>query len=209
MEKEQLLNEIENFKNCIDKYVTIFMQNYPTEETKKSTYAPENLLELAIEAQSILAIFGSHATKRFKYIGFFELFYFDNPVDWHAWKYKVIEKNIDFSGYASITFRIDAEIERMKVLLNKDLFQTYENLTTENYLVSKNKYFNQAPVLEENKKTDDALLPNIHINIIQNDENEKKALQSTVEEKELDSTHKKVSIFSNSMNIFSKFMGLL
>jgi len=212
MNDKDLLKEIDSFKDCINKYIKVFMENYPTEGTKKETFAPQSLFELAIEAQTTLAIFGTHATKRFEYIGFFELFYFDNPVDWHAWKYKVIKEDVDFSSYASISFRIEAEIERMRVLLEKDSFDNYQNLTIENYLISKNKYFKKdLPATKSSDTQDNSMMQNVNINIVQNDQNEKKAfidLFKEQKEKELDENNKKTSIISNIVNILSK-MGLL
>jgi len=118
------------------------MQDYPSELNNGlgSDFGTPELCELAIEAQACAISLGPKALQRLNFIGFDELYSFDNPVDMYNWRMKVRNDKIEHATYASIAIRIDAEIKRLDCISQLGGEEAYDELEVGFLLVSKARY---------------------------------------------------------------------
>ena len=71
---------------------------------------------------------GPTAKARMNFIGFQQLFAFNNEVDWYNWKIWINQNQIDYTQYLSISVRIELELNRMRVFLQEDAWESYCSL---------------------------------------------------------------------------------
>ena len=208
---DDLLKIVADLKAAIDDYFKLFLENYPLLVQENNTFGCAELYKVAIKAQCLACMLGEKAKKRLNYIGFSELFSFDNPVDWSNWKSGIVEKQIDHTIYASIAIRIDAELERIMFFLENGNWDAYNNFSCTEFLVSKTKYevffateLKNSP-LAQDKLEKNISTPEEHIsiqNINVSLETEKEAINN------LDKMHKKSSTISNIVNVVSKIISM-
>lgn len=200
---------VEDLKNTIDAYLKLFLEHYPLLVQEDTPFCPYELHKLAIKAQCQLSMLGQKAKNRLSYIGFNELFPFDNPVDWYNWKKMIKEKNIDHTIYASISIRVDSEIERIILFLSYNNWDTYNNLSDNEYLVSKKRYeklFSQKDNDTKKNTEEKQITTREHIridNINVSLNTEKEAVDN------LDKLHKKTSTISNIVDIVANTTKLI
>lgn len=149
MDRDKLEEIIDKFQSSFDRYHKLFLENYPLFSHKEFDFGSRELNDLGIECQAYISMLGSTAKERMKYVGFNQLFAFDNVVDWYNWKLWVNENEVDHTQYLSISMRIETELRRMRFFLKEDMWDAYCNLQANEYSVSYLQYEDFQPKAKE------------------------------------------------------------
>lgn len=133
---------ISKFKQAHNEYFKLLLETYPTKHpiTEDSPFGNPRACELAIQTQSCLIVLGAGAQNRMITIGFDLLYPFNNIVDQYNWRSKVIKEEINFTTFASIAIRIDAEIQIMERTFEMDGHNQYNALSDEIFIKPKSRY---------------------------------------------------------------------
>ena len=136
------LELLDLFQSAHDAYFRLLMQDYPSERNEEigSDFGTPELCELATEAHACAISLGSKALQRLNFVGFSDLYAFDNPVDMYNWRVKVRKDKINHTTYASIAIRIDSELKRLRRIAEFGGEAAYEALEVDELLVSKVRY---------------------------------------------------------------------
>ena len=213
---EDLSKTLSKLKALEEEYFSKFNQYYPGFYDQKpgEVFGPNEIYEMAIEAEVLLSELGSTAVKRLQYIGFGLLFPFSNPVDWFNWKTAITERRISHTIYFSISMRVVTEFKRMEIHLQNNTWDKYCELSESEFSVSKNRYtelfFEKNVVAEEEPspvEPDQISVNsghNIHIeNLAYNEKAEEEAVNN------LDQLQKKTSIWSNIASVASTIVKII
>lgn len=208
MQREKVLELIEKFQESFNQYHKLFLENYPLFSTKEYDFGSRDLNDLGIKCQAYMTMLGETPKARMNYLGFRQLFAFDNEVDWYSWKIWINENKVDHTQYLSISMRIDTELKRMRGFLEEDMWEAYCSLEEDEYSVSYLRYENfRSPDVEQNDDYDD---PNnsenaTNIQVVVNNHPEK------VEEQmfsNIEHIEKKTSILANIATFVARISGV-
>ncbi len=139
----KLKTVIDKFEELDTKYFEQFCKNFP-KVNEEVGFGPNELFEMAIQAQVYLTELGVTAKNRFQYLGFDMMYPFTNPVDWYNWRSEILKKEISHTIYFSIGIRISSEIKRVKKHLEKDCWDAYCQLSPSDFSVSYKYYFEKT-----------------------------------------------------------------
>ena len=209
MRRERTLELIEQFQDSFNQYHKLFLDNYPLFSRKEYDFGSRELNDLGIKCQAYITMLGETAKARMNYVGFRQLFAFDNEVDWYNWKVWVQENKVDHTQYLSISIRIDTELNRMREFLEEDMWESYCSLTEDEYSVSYLRYEDFRPKDNEtnNDKNGDFDDPsqaaNIQVVINNHPEKIEKQMLSKIEYVE-----KKTSILANIATFAARISGI-
>lgn len=203
----QNLKKLREFEN---EYFKLFNKFYPTfyVESKDGIFGPNELYEMAIEAEVLLTSLGPTAVKRLMYIGFDLLFPFNNPVDWFNWKTLIIEKNVSRTIYFSISTRVATEFKRIALHLENDTWDNYCELSESEFSSSKERYkelfFDHKKDCFESSVIDPLCSQPVHqININELTYNEKVENEAI---NNLEQLNQRTGVWSNVANVASTIM---
>lgn len=208
MQRERVLELIEKFQESFNQYHKLFLDNYPLFSTKEYDFGSRELNDLGIKCQVYMTMLGGTAKKRMNYIGFRQLFAFDNEVDWYGWKIWINENRVDYTQYLSISMRIDTELKRMREFLKEDMWEAYCSLEENEYSVSYLRYEDFQPAgFEQNDNRDDSdnsgSSTNIQVVVNNHPEKVEKQMFSNIEHIE-----KKTSILANIATFIARISGV-
>lgn len=158
MKQEKLLELVEKFQKSFDKYHLLFLENYPLFSRKEFDFGSRELNDLSVKCQAYITMLGKTAKARMNYIGFHQLFAFDNEVDWYSWRIWIKENEVNHTQYLSISVRIDTELKRMRTYLEEDMWEAYCSLSEDEYSVSYLRYEDFRPVTNAGSSDEDQSL---------------------------------------------------
>lgn len=205
-----LVQNLKKLREVENEYFKLFNKFYPTfyVESKDGVFGPNELYEMAIEAEVLLTSLGPTAVKRLMYIGFDLLFPFNNPVDWFNWKTLIIEKNISHTIYFSISTRVATEFKRIALHLENDTWDNYCALNESEFSSSKERYkelfFDHKKDCSESSVIDplcSQLVHQVNINeLTYNEKVENEAINN------LEQLNQRTGVWSNVSNVASTIM---
>jgi len=168
MDKLSILDALQEAHND---YFCLLMEHYPLISTGKSFGSLDHseLCKCAIEVQSCAIALGPKACERLCYLGLDLLYPFDNPVDLYNWRMRVKKENIAHTIYATIAFRIDSELHRMRRVFSLKTDAAYEEIPVGEFLVSKARYMTIEPPEEKaggGKQSAPYAFPVVHIDTV-------------------------------------------
>ena len=211
MEKAKIEEIIDRFQTTFDKYHKLFfLEYYPLFSTKQYDFGSREMNDLGMKCQAYLSMLGPTAKARMNFIGFRQLFAFDNEVDWYSWKIWINENKISHTQYLSISMRIDTELKRMRLFLSENMWDAYCSLNEDEFSVSYLTYedFQEKTLIEdENELRDEHNLStkSSNIQLIVNNHPEKIEEQffSNIEHLE-----KRTSILANIATFVARVSGI-
>ncbi|EZH82276.1 hypothetical protein AU05_08250 [Ectopseudomonas composti] len=208
MQQKRALELIEKFQESFNQYHKLFLENYPLFSTKDYDFGSRELNTLGIKCQAYMTMLGKTAKARMNYIGFRQLFAFDNEVDWYSWKTWINKNRVDHTQYLSISMRIDTELKRMREFLKEDMWEVYCSLEENEFSVSYLRYEDFQPVdFKQNENLDNPGNPgsSTNIQVILNNHPEKveKQMFSNIERIE-----KNTSILANIATFIARISGV-
>lgn len=150
MDKQKV---IEQFQTAHDAYFKLLLETYPTKHpiTDHSKLGDPRSCALAVQVQSCLIALGPTAQQRMLRLGFDLLYPFNNIVDQYNWRASIIEQNTNFTTFASIAIRIDAELRLIKNVLTLSDYGNYEGIASDLFAQSKTRYTSTAETPEQEK----------------------------------------------------------
>ncbi|WP_460417968.1 hypothetical protein [Pseudomonas sp. microsymbiont 2] len=150
MEKQNVINQ---FKTAHGAYIRLLLETYPTKHpiTDNSKLGDPQSCALAVQVQSCLIALGPTAQQRMLRLGFDLLYPFNNIVDQYNWRASIIEQNTNFTTFASIAIRIDAELQLIENVLKLSDYSDYEGIANDLFAQSKTRYTSTAETPEQEK----------------------------------------------------------
>ena len=203
MDKAQIISGLQAAHN---EYFSLLMKHYPgfAHSHLLADVGPPELCALAVEVQSSAIALGPRALARLNYIGLSVLYPFDNPVDLYNWRNYVQTNRIDHTTYASIAIRIDQELKRLSRVLELGGVASYEALSDDTFVVSKDRYAEFESKKSTQDKTGAAERPSVHIGAVNIGNPVDAPAVAQLEELE-----KKTAVWSNVSNVVGVLRSLL
>ncbi|QXH35436.1 hypothetical protein [Pseudomonas muyukensis] len=151
------LHIIGKFRTAHDAYFKLLLDTYPTKApiTDSSKLGAPQSCTLATEVQACLVALGPTAQQRMLRLGFDLLYPFNNIVDQYNWRASIIAQNTNFTTFASIAIRIDAELQLIENVLEFSQFSDYQGIPSDLFAESKARYTSPDDGLEATAPTAD------------------------------------------------------
>jgi len=216
-------SKIDEFKEHSDSYFKLLMENYPKQSgadwEDAGLFGSQELYERTIEAQMMLARLGETAVSRMMYIGFDFLYPSHNPVDWYDWREKILTRKVPTSIFLSIGLRIDSEFKRMSLHAQGGCWEAYCLLSESEFSVSEERYrvyFSDAPAYDAAEEARD----DVRSKSSEETPREETAPSVVIEKAffndnfahrkvdHIDRMEKHVSIWSNTLSIAARVLGI-
>ncbi|MGZ3952663.1 MAG: hypothetical protein ACXVBZ_14785 [Flavisolibacter sp.] len=202
---------VEKLQNAHNQYFNLMIKEYSQFSSSNELVVdlgPSELCELAIEVHACAIALGPVVRDRLCYLGLDLLYPFDNPVDHFNWRVQVKKDRIPHTIYASIAVRIDAELKRIRQVLEIHSDLPYSDLPIDLFLVSKTRYpISASEITSENDNSNAAKLCSAVTPQVGTVNNYFAADSNAVSQ--LEKLEKKTSIFSNVSNITAFLRSIL
>ncbi|MCC2250284.1 hypothetical protein JUJ52_09925 [Virgibacillus sp. AGTR] len=133
-QKEELLNQVQEFKDTFNEYFEAFMEylNGGIIKDSEYTFGHPTLFTLSNKLQVAYLQLPEYLQKRLLDLEFNVFLHCNNIVDFFSLRIFLIEKQ-RFHGTSTIAVRVDSELNLAKMLIEKDIWEEYSKLPKRNF----------------------------------------------------------------------------